>query len=137
MVNTLLLVLYALIGVVMALAGIESFRAKDNPARIGTGLFWLILAVIFAFGTLLPAMVVGILVVVIGILALFKQIQIGKSNRLMVRMRPRRLNGSAVGSLSRVSCWQLFRSRLPSSPSSAVRSASGLAQQFPWWSRSS
>ncbi|HAJ53457.1 MAG TPA: DUF979 domain-containing protein, partial [Lactobacillus sp.] len=78
MVNTLLLVLYALIGVVMALAGIESFRAKDNPARIGTGLFWLILAVIFAFGTLLPAMVVGILVVVIGVLALFKQIQIGK-----------------------------------------------------------
>lgn len=78
MVNTLLLILYALIGVVMAIAGIEAFRAKDNPARIGTGLFWEIMAVIFAFGTLMPAMVVGVLVVIIGILALFKQIQIGK-----------------------------------------------------------
>ena len=39
MVNTLLLILYALIGVVMAIAGIEAFRAKDNPARIGTGCF--------------------------------------------------------------------------------------------------
>lgn len=28
MVNTLLLILYALIGVVMAIAGIEAFRAK-------------------------------------------------------------------------------------------------------------
>ena len=78
MVDTLLLILYALIGVVMAIAGIEAFRAKDNPARIGTGLFWFIMAIVFAFGTLLPAMVVGILVVIIGILALFKQIQIGK-----------------------------------------------------------
>ena len=78
MVDTLLLILYALIGVVMAIAGIEAFRAKDNPARIGTGLFWIIMAIVFAFGTLLPAMVVGILVVIIGILALFKQIQIGK-----------------------------------------------------------
>ncbi len=34
MVDTLLLILYALIGVVMAIAGIEAFRAKDNPARI-------------------------------------------------------------------------------------------------------
>ncbi len=131
MVNTLLLVLYALIGVVMALAGIESFRAKDNPARIGTGLFWLILAVIFAFGTLLPAMVVGILVVVIGVLALFKQIQIGKIKPVDGAHAARQLSGSAVGSLSRASCWQLFRSRLPSSRSSAVRSASGLAQQLP------
>ena len=78
MVDTLLLILYALIGVVMAIAGIEAFRAKDNPARIGTGLFWIIMAIVFAFGTLLPAMVVGILVVIIGVLALFKQIQIGK-----------------------------------------------------------
>lgn len=55
MVDTLLLILYALIGVVMAIAGIEAFRAKDNPARIGTGLFWIIMAIVFAFGTLLPA----------------------------------------------------------------------------------
>ena len=77
MVNSLLIFFYSLLGVCMAFAGIESFKAKDNPARYGTGLFWLILAVIFIFGDLLPAVVVGGLVVIIGLLSLFKQIQVG------------------------------------------------------------
>ena len=48
--NLLLEAFYALIGVIMGLAGIESIRDKSNPARFGTGAFWLILAIIFAFG---------------------------------------------------------------------------------------
>lgn len=77
MANNLLLFMYVLIGVIMALAGIESIRDTTNPARYGTGLFWLLLAVSFAFGSLLPPMVVGIMIVIIGVLALFKQIRVG------------------------------------------------------------
>ncbi|WP_125704147.1 DUF979 domain-containing protein [Lacticaseibacillus daqingensis] len=77
MIDTLLLALYALIGAVMAIAGIESLRDRTNPARFGTGLFWLFLAVIFAFGTLIPYAVVGGMIVLIGVLALFKQIRLG------------------------------------------------------------
>lgn len=77
MVDTLLLIMYVLIGVVMAIAGIESFRDHTNPARIGTGLFWLLLAISFAFGTLIPPLVTGVLIVIIGLLAAFKQIRVG------------------------------------------------------------
>ena len=76
--NSLLSFFYALVGVCLAVAGIESFRDQENPARIGTGIFWMILAVIFAFGSLIPNKVTGVLVLIIGILSLFKQIKIGK-----------------------------------------------------------
>lgn len=77
MTQTLLMVLYALIGVIVGVAGIETLRDRTHPARWGTGAFWLILAAVFAFGPLIPARVVGCLVVVIGVLALTKQIQVG------------------------------------------------------------
>lgn len=77
MVNAILEFLYALIGIVMAIAGIESFRDTSNPARWGTGAFWIILGIIFAFGKLIPYPVTGGLIVIIGLLALFKQIRIG------------------------------------------------------------
>jgi uncharacterized membrane protein len=77
MANNLLTFFYALVGVCLAVAGIESFRDHDNPSRIGTSIFWLILAIIFAFGDLIPNKVTGFLVVVIGVLALFKQIKVG------------------------------------------------------------
>ncbi len=75
--KNLLLALYILVGIVLLVAGIEAFRDKKNPARIGTGLFWIIMAVIFAFGDMLPSVISGILVVIMGLLALFKQIKIG------------------------------------------------------------
>ncbi|MBP2057115.1 putative membrane protein [Lactobacillus colini] len=76
-VNVILPVFYGIIGLFMLFAAIESFRDKSNPARYGTAVFWLILAIIFAFGNILPSLIVGILVVLIGILALFKQIKVG------------------------------------------------------------
>lgn len=75
--NNLLMFFYALVGVCLAIAGIESFRDQENPARIGTSVFWFILAIIFAFGNLIPHKVTGFLVIVIGVLALFKQIKVG------------------------------------------------------------
>ncbi|APX71395.1 DUF979 domain-containing protein [Companilactobacillus allii] len=76
--NNILEFFYMLIGLIMLFSSIESFRDKENPARIGTGLFWLILAVIFAFGEAIPSFIVGILVVLIGVLSLFKQVKVGR-----------------------------------------------------------
>lgn len=70
-------VFYVLIGLIMLFSGIESFRDKENPARIGTGLFWVILAVIFAGGRLLPYPVIGGLILLLGVLSLLKQIKPG------------------------------------------------------------
>lgn len=75
--NLLLEFFYAVIGVIMALAGVEAIRDKTNPTRYGTGSFWFILAIIFAFGNLIPPAITGILVIAIGGLALFKQVRVG------------------------------------------------------------
>lgn len=77
MMKNLLLALYILVGIVLLVSGIEAFRDKQNPARVGTGLFWIIMAAIFAFGDMMPSVVSGVLVVIMGLLALFKQIKIG------------------------------------------------------------
>ncbi|WP_155286611.1 DUF979 domain-containing protein [Lacticaseibacillus zhaodongensis] len=91
MVNTLLTILYVLIGFMMALAGIESFRDVKSPTHLGTGLFWTLLAIIFAFGSFIPAMLVGAMIVVIGLLSLFKQIKVGN----LTQVNPKRAAASA------------------------------------------
>lgn len=77
MIDTLITALYAVIGIMMGLAAVESFRDSSNPARYGTGIFWTFMALIFAFGHFIPDLVTGIMIVVIGILAMFKQIKVG------------------------------------------------------------
>lgn len=76
--NNILEIFYVLMGIIMIFASIESFRDKDNSARVGTGLFWLILGLIFAIGRYLPNLVIGLLIIFIGILSLMKQIKVGK-----------------------------------------------------------
>lgn len=69
---------YILIGLLSMMTAVRCFRDETNDARIGTGLFWLILGVIFAAGKLMPYVVSGVLLAIIGILTLFKQVKIGK-----------------------------------------------------------
>lgn len=97
MINTLLTIMYVLIGFMMALAAVGSFQDKENPARYGTGIFWTLLAVIFAFGSYIPSAIVGIMIVVIGILALFKQIRVGNIAAVDVK--------HATASASRLGVW--------------------------------
>ena len=66
MLKQILDIFYALIGVLMLLAGIESLRDKASKTHIGTGIFWLILAAIFLIGNYLPNEIIGILIVIIG-----------------------------------------------------------------------
>ena len=77
MLKQILDIFYALIGVLMLLAGIESLRDKASKTHIGTGIFWLILAAIFLIGNYLPNEIIGILIVIIGLLSLFKQVKVG------------------------------------------------------------
>ncbi len=74
---TILNITYLIIGLQMLHTAIRSFTDKTNSTRIGTGLFWLILAILFAVGQYLPSLVSGILVIILAILTLFKQVQIG------------------------------------------------------------
>jgi len=101
-VNNILEIFYVLIGLIMIFASIESFRDKDNSARFGTGLFWLIMGVIFAVGKYLPNLVFGLLLVLVGILSLFKQIKVGKLKEVNKEV--------AEKSAKRLGAWLFFPS---------------------------
>ena len=75
--NTLLEIFYAIIGLFMGITMIFTLKDKNHKTRIGTALFWGILAVVFILGNYIPSMIVGILVVLIAVLSATKQINIG------------------------------------------------------------
>lgn len=71
----LLDVFYALIGFLMISLAAYTFTNKEHQARIGTSLFWTILGIVFAFGELIPANIVGILLIVLGCLTASKKVK--------------------------------------------------------------
>ncbi len=55
-------VVYVLTGVVLFIFAAMTFTDKTNPRRFGSGMFWLLLGVIFAFGSWMPYWLTGLLV---------------------------------------------------------------------------
>ncbi|PKQ71655.1 5-oxoproline transporter, DUF979 family subunit [Aeromonas sobria] len=69
---------YVLIGVILFSSAWRVLRDSNHPARVGTALFWTILGVRFAFGSYIPSMINGILILAMGVITLLKQVKIGK-----------------------------------------------------------
>ena len=80
--NNLLDVFYMFIGLCMAITMVFTLKDKNHKTRIGTALFWGILAFIFIFARILPSVLVGRLVIVIAILSATKQINVGTLKQL-------------------------------------------------------
>ncbi len=59
---------YALTGIVLFVFAGMTFTDRSNPRRIGSGLFWLLLGVIFAFGGVMPYWLTGLLVLLLVML---------------------------------------------------------------------
>lgn len=75
--ENLLEIFFVLTGLSMAYTGFRVFFEKDHPARLGTSLFWILLAITFALGRVIPSTAIGILVMGMGVLTLFNQVKIG------------------------------------------------------------
>ncbi len=80
--NSLLELFYIMLGLYMGITMIFTLKDTNHKTRIGTSVFWGILAVVFIFGKLIPNTIVGILVVVIAVLSATKQINIGTLKQL-------------------------------------------------------
>ena len=81
--STLLLdVFYIFIGLFMGVTMVFTIKDKNHKTRIGTAMFWGILAIVFMAGNYIPSIIVGILVVLIAILSATKQINIGTLKQL-------------------------------------------------------
>lgn len=68
---------YALTGFLLIACGISVFQDTGNKTRIGGALFWFVLGAIFAFGKVLPPLVSGVGILILGVLSAFKQVSIG------------------------------------------------------------
>ena len=75
----LLEVVYIVMGLITIYTGVKNARDKENPSRVGTAVFWCALRIVLAFGRWIPAMIDGILVIVMTLPAIFGKVKIGKS----------------------------------------------------------
>jgi len=80
--NLLLEAFYIIIGLFMGITMVFTIKDTNHKTRIGTALFWGILAVIFILGNFIPSTIVGLLVIVIAILSATKQINMGTFKQL-------------------------------------------------------
>lgn len=67
-------IIYVLIGLQFFYTAYRVARSEDNEKKITTVIFWIILGVLFAFGKLIPSIISGVLVVIIGIISLMNGI---------------------------------------------------------------
>lgn len=70
---------YVLTGIVLFVFAAMTFSDRSNPRRIGSGLFWLVLGVIFALGGLMPYWLTGLLVLFLVTLDGFGQVRKGEA----------------------------------------------------------
>ena len=70
-------IIYFIIGLLCIYCGVKNLKDKENPEPVGTFLFWAVLGVVLALGRWLPALVSGILVVVMCIPAILKKVKKG------------------------------------------------------------
>jgi len=77
MVGILLEILYVLAGLVSLSAAFMTLKDKAHPAKIGTAVFWTLLAITFMVGKYLPPALVGAIILIMGLLTALKQVKFG------------------------------------------------------------
>lgn len=70
-------IIVIMIGIQILHVAYRTFHDRSNPCYLGTSAFWAILGFVFIMGSYIPHKVSGALICVLGLLTLFKQVQIG------------------------------------------------------------
>jgi uncharacterized membrane protein len=70
---------YVLTGVTLLIFALMTFADRTNPQRVGSGLFWLTLGIIFMFGGVAPYWLTGLLVVFLVSLDGFGKVSRGRA----------------------------------------------------------
>ncbi|UQF23356.1 DUF979 domain-containing protein [Vagococcus lutrae] len=76
--DNLLEFFFVLIGLQLMYTAFKTAKDTSNSKRMGSTMFWLDLGLLFMFGKVLPSVVSGLLVVLLGIITLFKQFEISQ-----------------------------------------------------------
>lgn len=76
--DNLLEFFFVLIGLQLMYTAFKTAKDTSNSKRMGSTIFWLDLGLLFMFGKALPSVVSGLLVVLLGLITLFKQFEISQ-----------------------------------------------------------
>lgn len=77
-INISLELFYAAMGLLMIVIAFKSFKTIDSNKRYGTAIFWILIAIPFIFGKVLPASVVGLILILSSLLTVTKQVVFAK-----------------------------------------------------------
>ena len=77
-INISLEIFYALMGLLMIVIAIKSYKTIDSSKKYGTALFWILISIPFIFGKLIPANIIGLILVLSSLLTLSKQVVFAK-----------------------------------------------------------
>ncbi|WP_343101347.1 DUF979 domain-containing protein [Romboutsia sp. MSSM.1001216sp_RTP31141st1_G3_RTP31141_220114] len=77
-INISLEIFYAIMGILMIVIAIKSYKTIDSNKRFGTALFWVLISIPFIFGKLIPSNVIGLILVASSLLTLTKQVVFAK-----------------------------------------------------------
>lgn len=70
-------IFYSMIGFLLISCGVIILNEKEHKTRIGGFVFWSILGFVFIAGSWLDPKITGVLIIVLGLLSVFKQVQTG------------------------------------------------------------
>jgi uncharacterized membrane protein len=87
---------YVLTGLVLLVFATLTFLDREHPHRLGTGLFWLLLGIVFLFGSVLPHWVTGCLVLAMVALDGLGRVKPGPAARPVERIEPVRQLGNRI-----------------------------------------
>lgn len=76
----LLEILYIVIGLITIYTGIKNAMDEKNPSRVGTAIFWCSLGIVLAFGRWIPAIINGILIIVMTIPSILNKVKVGEQD---------------------------------------------------------
>lgn len=76
----LLEVIFIVIGLITIYTGVKNITDKENPSRLGTGIFWCSLGVVLAFGRWIPGIINGVLIIIMTIPSILHKVKIGRQN---------------------------------------------------------
>ncbi|HLQ41091.1 MAG TPA: DUF979 domain-containing protein [Tetragenococcus sp.] len=74
----LLEIMYIIMGLMVLYTGIKNLKDKSNPNRIGTAIFWCSLAIVLIFGRFIPAVINGVIIVIMTLPPILKKVNVGK-----------------------------------------------------------
>ena len=84
--------LYVMAGLVSLFTAYMALTDDKHASRLGSTVFWSLLAFVFIFGKYVPAQIVGVILIVMGILTALNKVQVGTQKNADEESRKERSN---------------------------------------------